>query len=160
MLLTPSDMKTLKYNNLTNLTGMIWHIDPATKILETNQFWKLTFRIRASFKSRKWPICLPEGSKATLPRSLKCPAPTAASGRHVWGEPIGTGLGVPMTTNDPPSDAEPCPRRGRTQRRRGGASARVRRELYPWACPIRVFPQRRGRAAIRDWSLRGQIFAV
>ena len=66
MLLTPSDMKTLKYNNLTNLTGMIWHIDPATKILERNQFWKLAFRIIASFKSRKWPIYLPEGSKGSI----------------------------------------------------------------------------------------------
>ena len=66
MLLTPSDMETLKYNNLTNLTGMIWHIDPTTKILETNQFWKLAFRIAASFKSRKWPICLPEGSKGSI----------------------------------------------------------------------------------------------
>ena len=35
MLITPSDIKSFKYNNLTNLTGMIWHIDPATKILET-----------------------------------------------------------------------------------------------------------------------------
>ena len=49
MLLTPSDMKTLKYKNLTNLTGMIWHIDPATKILEGTQFWKLAFRIIETF---------------------------------------------------------------------------------------------------------------
>ena len=41
MLLTPSDIKTWKYNNLTNLTGMIWHIDPETETLETNQSWKL-----------------------------------------------------------------------------------------------------------------------
>jgi hypothetical protein len=66
MLPTPSDMKTLKYNNLTNLTGMIWHIDPATKILETNQFWKLAFRIIETFKSRKWQICLPERSKGSI----------------------------------------------------------------------------------------------
>ena len=64
--LHPSDMKTRKYNNLTNLTGMIWHIDPATKVLERNQFWKLAFRITASFKSRKWPIYLPEGSKGSI----------------------------------------------------------------------------------------------
>ena len=64
--LHPSDMKTWKYNNLTNLTGMIWHIDPATNILERTKFSKLAFRIAASFKSRKWPICLPEGSKGSI----------------------------------------------------------------------------------------------
>ena len=35
ILITPSDINTLKYNNLTNLTGMIWQIDPAPKILGT-----------------------------------------------------------------------------------------------------------------------------
>ena len=76
MLITPSDIKSLKYNNFTNLTGMIWHIDPATKILERNQFWKLAFRIIASFKSRKWPIYLPQGSKGSIG------APTISSRRH------------------------------------------------------------------------------
>ena len=45
MMITTCDVKTLKYNNLSNLTGMIWQIDPATKILETNKFWKLAFTI-------------------------------------------------------------------------------------------------------------------
>ena len=56
MMITTSEIKTLKYDNLTNLTGMIWHIDPATKTLETNQFWKLAFRIIETFKSWKWPL--------------------------------------------------------------------------------------------------------
>ena len=50
---------TLKYSNLTNLTEMIWHIDPETETLETNQFWKLAFRIIETFKSWKWPIGRP-----------------------------------------------------------------------------------------------------
>ena len=45
MLFALADIKTWKYNNLTNQPGMIWHIDPATETLETNQFWKLAFRI-------------------------------------------------------------------------------------------------------------------
>ena len=35
MLITLPDIQKLKYNNLSNLTGMIWHIDPAIKTLET-----------------------------------------------------------------------------------------------------------------------------
>ena len=59
MLLTPSDITTWRYNSLTNITRMIWHIDPATETLETNQFWKLGFRIIETFKSWKWPIGRP-----------------------------------------------------------------------------------------------------
>ena len=59
MLLTPSDIKIWKYNNLANITEMIWHIDPGTKTLEINQFWKLAFRIIETFKSWKWPIGRP-----------------------------------------------------------------------------------------------------
>ena len=76
MLLTPSDIKTLKYNNLTNLTGMIWHIDPATKILEGTQVWKLAFRIIETLKSQKLPIYLPEESKGSIG------GPNMVSGSH------------------------------------------------------------------------------
>ena len=59
MLLPHSDIKTWKYNNLTNITEMIWHIDPETETLETNQFWKLAFGIIETFKSSKWPVGKP-----------------------------------------------------------------------------------------------------
>ena len=70
MLLTPSNITTWKYNNPTHLTGMIWLIDPKTETLETNQFWKLAFRIIETCKSRKWPICLPEGTQGGSPAGI------------------------------------------------------------------------------------------
>ena len=83
--------------------------------------------------------------KKTHHDSLRPYQTPTAQGNHVWGEPIGTILGLPITTNGPPSHAWSWLQRGaRAKRRRGGGRKQVNRELYPWACPIRGSPARPG----------------
>ena len=100
---------------------------------------RLVLRILGTFRSH---FC---GSAFKALRPSQVPDPSRAGGKHVWGEPIGTILGLPITTNGPPSHAWSWLQRGaRAKRRRGGGRKQVNRQLYPWACPIRGSPARLG----------------
>ena len=140
MLLTPSDMKTLKYNNLTNLTGMIWHIDPATKILETNQFWKLAFRIRASFKSRKWPICLPEGSKAYPPSLPQMPCAHSRFGKTRMGRAHRYRSRRTHDDKRPPLRRRALPTKGQNSAQEGGCVRKGTPRIVPMGLPHTCLP--------------------